>query len=125
MTKGATNCGVSQSAASQHMQEVEKRLGLAVLDRTKRPLELTEAGKLYVEFCRGVLPREEEFTLALEALRADIEGQVKVASIYSIGFSDMPRLRGEFWRRSRGAPLTVGYMRPEKISEGVRAHTAD
>jgi len=69
MSKGAAHCGVSQSAASQHVQEVERRLGLTVFDRTKRPLVLTEAGKLYAEFCRDVLRREEEFSLGLEALK--------------------------------------------------------
>src|ERR1035438_7071394 len=44
MSKGAKLCGVTQSAASQHVQEVERRLGAPLLDRAKRPLELTPAG---------------------------------------------------------------------------------
>ena len=68
MSKGAAHCGVSQSAASQHVQEVERRLGVALFDRGKRPLELTPAGRLYYEFCRDVLRREEEFSAALEEL---------------------------------------------------------
>ena len=62
MSRGAEHCGVSQSAASQHVQEVERRLGVTLLDRTKRPLELTQAGRIYSEFCRDVLRREEEFS---------------------------------------------------------------
>src|SRR5690349_11987135 len=112
MSRGAANCGVSQSAASQHVQEVEKRLGLTVLDRTKRPLELTDAGKLYADFCRDVLRREAQLTLALEALKGDIDGQVRVASIYSIGLSEMSRLQEQFTRLYPGAHLNVEYMRP-------------
>ena len=67
MSKGAEHCGVSQSAASQHVQEVERRLGVVLLDRTKRPLELTAAGRLYADFCRDVLRREQEFAEALES----------------------------------------------------------
>src|SRR5271169_4427008 len=89
MSKGALHCGVSQSAASQHVQEVERRLGLPLFDRSKRPLELTQAGRLYTEFCREVLNREEAFDLALESLKGDIAGTVRVASIYSIGLSEM------------------------------------
>jgi len=33
MSKGAKLCGVTQSAASQHVQEVERRLGAPLLDR--------------------------------------------------------------------------------------------
>jgi DNA-binding transcriptional LysR family regulator len=125
MSRGAANCGVSQSAASQHVQEVEKRLGLTVLDRTKRPLELTDAGKLYADFCRDVLRREAQLTLALEALKGDIDGQVRVASIYSIGLSEMSRLQEQFTRLYPGAHLNVEYMRPDKIYEAVLADTVD
>ena len=59
MSKGAKVCGVTQSAASQHVQEMERRLGSPLLDRSKRPLELTPAGKLYADFCRDVMRQEE------------------------------------------------------------------
>ena len=57
MSRGASHCGLSQSAASQHIQELEKKLGIALFDRGTRPLTLTAAGKLYLELCRDVLPR--------------------------------------------------------------------
>jgi DNA-binding transcriptional LysR family regulator len=125
MSRGAEHCGVSQSAASQHVQEVEKRLGVTLLDRSKRPLELTEAGRLYHDFCREILRREEEFTLSLESMKGHIEGTVRVASIYSTGLSEMSRMREEFAARHPGAQLHVEYMRPEKIYEAVRADMAD
>src|SRR5579872_7310615 len=120
MSKGAVCCGMSQSAASQHVQDVERRLGLGLLDRTKRPLELTAAGKLYAEFCRDVLLREEEFHLALDGLKNEVEGVVRVASIYSIGLSEMSRLRDEFTALHPSAQLLVEYMHPDKIYEAVR-----
>ena len=125
MSKGAAHCGVSQSAASQHVQEVERKLTMSLLDRTKRPLELTQAGRLYLEFCRDVLRREEEFALALEGLKADIEGTVRVASIYSIGLSEMSHLKEEFAQKYPISTLHVDYMRPDKIYESVRNDSAD
>ncbi len=125
MSKGAAHCGVSQSAASQHVQEVERRLGVTLLDRTKRPLELTAAGKIYNEFCRDVLRREEELGLALESLKEQVEGAVRVASIYSIGLSEMTQLQEEFSARYPTASLHVEYMRPEKVYEAVLNDAAD
>src|SRR5262245_37087332 len=112
MSKGAAYCQVSQSAASQHVQEMERRLGVALFDRSKRPLELTAAGRLYDQFCRDALHREEEFALALEKLKGEVEGTVRVASIYSIGLSEMSRLQDEFASRYPTALLHVEYMRP-------------
>lgn len=125
MSKGAAHCDVSQSAASQHVQEVERRLGVTLLDRSKRPLELTAAGKIYNDFCRDVLRREEELGLALESLKNQVEGAVRVASIYSIGLSEMSHLQEEFTVRYPTASLHVEYMRPEKVYEAVLNDAAD
>jgi DNA-binding transcriptional LysR family regulator len=125
MSRGAEHCGVSQSAASQHVQEVERRLGVILLDRSKRPLELTLAGKIYSDFCRDVLRREEEFSHSLESLKGDVEGTVRVASIYSAGLSEMSRLGEQFAEKYPTAQLQVQYMRPDKIYESLREDAAD
>jgi LysR family transcriptional regulator, transcriptional activator of the cysJI operon len=125
MSKGAAHCGVSQSAASQHVQEVERRLGVILFDRSTRPLELTPAGQRYHEFCRDVLRREEELGLALESLKGAAQGPVRVASIYSIGLSELSRLQEEFAARYPDAQLHIEYMRPDKVYEAVLDGTAD
>ena len=89
VSKGAALNSISQSAASQHIQELEKDLSIQLLDRTTRPLMLTPAGKLYYELCRDVLRKREEFDAALGHLLAEVEGTVRVASIYSVGLSEM------------------------------------
>jgi DNA-binding transcriptional LysR family regulator len=125
MSKGAKVCGVTQSAASQHVQEVERRLGAPLLDRSQRPLELTPAGKLYADFCRDVMRQEDEFQLALERLKLEVESTVRVASIYSIGLSEMSRLSEEFSASHPTARLEVEYMRPEKVYAAVSGGQAD
>jgi len=125
VSRGASQNGISQSAASQHLQELEKRLGISLLDRTTRPLTLTPAGKLYFDLCRDVLRREEEFEAALDELKARVEGEVRVASIYSISLSEMSRLQEEFAQRCPSAQLHVDYLRPQKIYEALLADQAD
>ena len=117
--------GISQSAATQHIQEMEKRLGVQLLDRSTRPLGLTPGGKLYAELCREVLRREEDFAAALDEIKADAEGTVRVASIYSIGLSEMSRLRDDFLRACPGAQLHIEYLRPNKVYEAVLEGQAD
>jgi LysR family transcriptional regulator, transcriptional activator of the cysJI operon len=125
MSKGAAHLGVSQSAASQHVQEVERRLGVQLFDRSKRPLELTAAGKIYHEFCRDVLRREEELGRELETVKQQVEGTLRVASIYSIGLSEMSHLQETFTRLYPAVQLQVEYMRPEKVYEAVLDDSAD
>ena len=124
-SRGAALNDVSQSAASQHVQELEKRLGVTLVDRSTRPFSLTPSGRLYYELCRDVLHRKDEFDVALERLKRKIEGTVRVASIYSVGLTEMSRLKEEFSRRYPHAQLEVDYLRPDKVYEAVLADEAD
>ena len=125
VSHGAEVCGVSQSAASQHLQETERLFGVQLLDRSTRPIELTEAGRLYYEFCRDVLRLREEFEESLEKLKGRVQGTVRVAAIYSVGMSDMSRLERELSRRMPAAMLQVEYLRPEKVYDAVVSDQAD
>jgi DNA-binding transcriptional LysR family regulator len=124
-SRGATLNNLSQSAASQHVQDLEKHMGVTLLDRSRRPLTITPAGQLYLDYCREVLRRKEQFEGALEQLKNAIEGTVRVASIYSVGLSEMVELEQEFSRRQPAASLEVEYLRPEKVYEAVLGDDAD
>ncbi len=117
--------GISQSAASQHVHELERGFGLQLLDRSTRPLSVTAAGRLYYQMCREVLRRVDEFNTALGRLKDEVQGTVRVASIYSVGLSDMSRLEAQFAERCPAAQIVVEYLRPEKIWEAVLADRAD
>lgn len=119
ISRGAALNGVTQSAASQTVQELERLLGVQLLDRSRRPLDILPAGRLFYEFSRDTLRREQEFLVELEAIRGGTGGTVRVAAIYSVGISEMSRLEEEFYRRLPSAQLEVNYLRPEKVYQAV------
>jgi DNA-binding transcriptional LysR family regulator len=125
LSRAAQANGISQSAATQHIQELEKRLGASLLDRSTRPLGLTDAGKLYADLCRDVLRREEDFTAALDEIRGSADGTVRIATIYSIGLSEMGRLREEFASICPDAKVTVELLRPDRVYAAVLSGEAD
>jgi DNA-binding transcriptional LysR family regulator len=125
VSRGARLNGISQSAASQHLQEMERLFGIQLLDRSTRPVATTEAGRIYFEFCRDVLRRKEEFDVALDGLKGRVEGTVRVAAIYSVGISDMSGLEQEMARRMPSAELLVEYLRPERIYDAIVSDHAD
>ncbi len=125
ISRGADLNGISQSAATQQIQELERKLGTELLDRKRRPLEVTEAGRLYLEFCRDVLRREDTFQAALDHLRPRIEGTARVASIYSVGLSEMHQLEQSFSALYPAAILHVDYLRPEKVYDAVLTDRVD
>lgn len=125
MSRGARLNGISQSAASQHIQELEKELEVTLFDRTRRPMQLTEAGKLYNDLCRELLRKREEFHAALEQLRSEVTGMVRLATIYSVGLSEMSRIEEEYVLRYPQAKLEVEYLRPERVYAAVQNDEAD
>ena len=65
-TKAAAKMGVSQSALSQTIRELETRLGVRLLTRTTRSVSPTEAGERLIQ---TVAPRFEEIDSELAAIR--------------------------------------------------------
>lgn len=125
VSRAAARHGITQSAASQQIRELELRLGAKLLDRSKRPISLTPAGKLYEQMCRDILRRLDEFRAALQTLEGTVEGVVAVASIYSVGLGEMARLQEQFTKRYPRASLQVDYMHPDKVYTAVEGGRAD
>lgn len=125
VSKAARLNSISQSAASQQIQEVEREIGAALFDRSTRPLALTSAGKLYVDYCRDVLRRGDELQVSLDRLYNQERGAVRLAAIYSVGLSEMAEIESRFQHRYPHAELQVSYLRPERVWEAVERDEAD
>lgn len=125
LSRAAAANGISQPAATQQIQELERRFGHDLLDRRTRPLGLTEAGQMYYEFCRDVLRREDELLTALEQLSETATGELRVASIYSVALTEMPRVSAQFAKACPRVELKLEYLRPDRVYEAVRSDTAD
>ncbi|WP_206434404.1 LysR family transcriptional regulator [Iodobacter ciconiae] len=63
--RAADAIGVSNSTLSRRVSTLEKSIGLRLLRRTTRKLELTEAGQIYYEHCKRIV---DEAKLAHEQL---------------------------------------------------------
>jgi DNA-binding transcriptional LysR family regulator len=125
LSRAAELNGITPSAVSQQINELERGLGSRLLDRSTRPLSLTPEGRLYFELCRDVLRRHEEFEAALDQLKSDVEGVVRVAAIYSVGISEMSQLEERLHERLPHVRLEVDYLRPEKVYEAVADDRVD
>ena len=125
VSKGAAMNGVSQSAASQMLKQLEKSIGMRMLDSSKRPLVVTDAGRLYLDLCRDVLRRHDDFKSSLDGLREKVEGSVRIAAIYSIELSEMSELERAFSERHPEGKIEVEYLRPERVYEAVLADRVD
>src|SRR5437764_12304381 len=124
-SRGATQNFVSQSAASQAMQQLEAELGVALLDRTKRPFVVTPKGQAFYEACRGLLESWDKAKAGVAAVKARVDGTVRVAAIYSVGLHDVSRHMQRFMSLYPEARVQLECLHPHKVVEAVITGEAD
>ena len=124
-SRGAAAHQISQSAASQAVQQLEGELGVQLIDRTQRPFAVTAEGRAYHEACRTVLQGYDQAVAGLAALRGQVSGTVRVAAIYSVGLHDMSRHVQRFTALHPHAKVRLDYLHPHKVVEAVVEDEAD
>ena len=124
-SKGAAANGVSQSAATQSVHRMERHFGMKLIDRGKRPFVLTPEGQACFDGFRELLDLYESVETQVRSLRKEIAGQVRVASIYSVGLHHMSHCMQEFMRRYPKAKIQLEYLRPKKVYDAVLNNEAD
>lgn len=93
-TKAAARFGVSQSALSHTIRQLEARLGVRLLTRTTRAVSPTEAGERLLERIGPHFDQIEIEVDALNELRENPAGTVRiVASDYAISSVLWPKLK--------------------------------
>ena len=124
-SRGASANAVSQSAASQAIRQLERRLGAQLIDRSKRPWQLTPEGRLFFEGCQEIVTRFQELE---DAVRRRLEPSgytVRAAAIYSVGLHDMSQYVDQFRASIPGAEVELEYMHPDQVYERVLSDQAD
>jgi DNA-binding transcriptional LysR family regulator len=124
-SRGAEENFVSQSAASQAVQQLEGQLGVALIDRTKRPFVVTREGEAFYTAARGILESWEKAKTEVAAVKVRVDGTVRVAAIYSVGLHDMSRPMQQFMSLYPQARVQLECLHPHKVVEAVLTGTAD
>lgn len=127
-SKAAEVFGISQSAASQRIGQLERRLGVKLIDRSVRPFELTQAGELYLVGATDTLNRFDRMEREVSSLgqTADhVEGAVRVAAIYSAGIDLLSQLRDRFVASQPGVSVELRYLKPDQVHQAVLDQQAD
>jgi DNA-binding transcriptional LysR family regulator len=81
----AKQLGISRALVSLHVTDLEKRLGVRLLNRTTRCLTLTEAGADYLEFCQRMLAEMNERESSIAQFQKEPRGSLKVTAPKSFG----------------------------------------
>ena len=116
-SKAAAAHRLTQSAVSQAMQHLEESLGVQLIDRSKRPLVLTLAGKTYLRGVRGVLRSYDRLQQEVRSISEQLSGLVTIGAVYSVGLSYLPEATEEFERLHPGVDVKVEFGSSQRVVE--------
>jgi len=88
-SQAARQLGISGSLVSRHVAELERALGVHLVNRTARTISLTEAGSRYAEFASRIIDEIDREEAQLRGLRDKAEGQLAIISPKWIGSNDV------------------------------------
>lgn len=95
-TRAAERLGRSPQLVSKQVAELERHLGVRLLDRTTRSTRLTEAGEQYHQRARQLLDDISDMESEAGDLQASARGRLRVSAPVSFAIHHMPSLLTDF-----------------------------
>ncbi len=114
-SKAAEDNKMTQSGVSQAVQQLEEYLQVKLIDRRKRPFQLTAEGRLFLPGCMQIIRRLDSLTEEVRAVGKEMAGRAAIASIYSVGLSYLPKLKSKLSREHAKAEVRFQFGHPDEV----------
>ena len=89
-------CHISPSALSRHVQQMETLLGVKLLERNNRSVQLTYEGRRLQQYARETLQQWETFRHSLMASSGELHGAISVYCSVTASYSFLYEILSEF-----------------------------
>lgn len=116
---------ITQPALSQQIARLEKDVRVRLIDRTTRPITVTEAGREFYFRCRNVLDAMNEISQLLDEARGAQFGRVRIGIVPAMLFAPPTRAVRTFQRRSTEVEVTLRSFATSSLIEELEQGTID
>jgi DNA-binding transcriptional LysR family regulator len=124
-TKAAQINGVTQSAISQTISALERIFKSLLVERSKKQFRLTPEGQVLYDYSKQILQAYASLDSQLKDLKDIISGNIRVATIYSIGLHDLPPYIKKFMQAYPTVNIHAEYRRSDQVYEDVLSNIVD
>jgi DNA-binding transcriptional LysR family regulator len=97
--RAAQRLQIAQPPLSQQIRQLEEELGVQLFHRTKRSVQLTEAGQLFLEEASQILTRAEQAIQIVQRADRGETGRLTLGFVGSATYSVLPVVLKVFRRR--------------------------
>ena len=124
-TKAAEELLISQPAVTKHIGELEKQLGVPLLDRRRGAVSLTEPGKLALDYANRILDIYAGLNDAFAELGGPPAGSLRIGASTTIAQYVLPGILASFRRRYPEIDVEMATGNTEQIEALVAAGRID
>src|SRR6516162_9439989 len=124
-TKAAQINGVTQSAVSQTISSLERQFKSLLIERSKKNFRLTAEGEVLYDYSKQILQLHDALHSKLQEIKEIISGNIRVATIYSIGLHVLPPYIKKFLKSYPTVNVHVEYQRANQVYEDVIGNVVD
>lgn len=115
---------LSQPAVTMQVQALESELGVTLLDRQYRKVELTEAGMALIPRAQRLIADAEAAQDEMAHLSDRVTGRLAFAASTTPGQYILPRLFGAFLKKHPEVTISLAVMDTAKVVEAVESSAA-
>lgn len=116
---------VSVPAVSMQVKQLENRLGVALLQRTTRKVELTREGEQLMISARRAMAEVDAALMAIQQAANAQQGQLMFACVPTVAGSRLPALLTDFARSYPRISVGVRELAQPELLEAVRRREVD
>lgn len=121
----AAQSGLTQPSASRRLAALERRLGVRLLVRSTRGSDLTDEGRLVVDWASELLEAADTFTRSVTSLRAERRVGLRVAASLTVAEYLVPAWLVALQGRAPRVRASLAVANSAEVVKRVRAHDAD
>ena len=121
----ASRLKLSQPSVSYQVKELEEALGLPLLDRLGKRVQLTEAGALLYGYARRMLEVLDDATVALEEMRGIKRGTLRVGASTTVGIYLLPAALGAFKKLHPGLVISLEIGTRARVQDQALSNELD
>ncbi len=122
-TKAAARLRLAQPALSRQVADLEDELGVDLLSRTSRGVQLTEEGKLFLAETRVVLTHVDATVAKVRALARGEFGELQVGYLPPLDLHILPRALAEFQKSTPGVKVVLHDLGSDELCQELRNGT--
>ena len=115
----------TQSSVSQHVSNLERELGVTLIDRGSRPVALTYTGQIVLDHAEDLLSRAASIEHELAALTAGEAGTLRLGGFFTAWTSFLPSAVANYARARPNVQLELRQLEPELALPELRAGELD